>query len=160
MKLTLSVVLLLVAQWTGFAQTVPADKELLEQGAGAGMGSYADLNGYPGPKHVLEMRDTLRLTDEQEKDIEAIFDGMSETARAKGELVIAKEQELNARFKNGTVTEPEIRRLAGEIGKLRGDLRAVHLTAHVQTRQILTKQQIALYNTIRHKASHHAPGSH
>lgn len=160
MKLMFSIVLLSLTVQTVRSQPIPPDRELLERGAGAGMASYADLNGYPGPKHVLEMRDTLRLTDEQEKSIEAIFDEMSENARAKGESIIAKEMELDSKFRLGVATMPDVRRLTGEIGMLRGELRAVHMTAHIQARQILTKQQIALYNTIRHEASPHASGGH
>jgi Spy/CpxP family protein refolding chaperone len=160
MRLALSFVMSLLIVRIGSAQTVPADRDVLERGSGAGMGSYADLNGYPGPKHILEMRDTLQLTDNQEKDIEAIFDEMSGNARAKGEQVIAREEELHARFKNSAAMEPEIRRLAGEIGRLRGELRAVHLTAHIQARRVLTKEQIALYNTLRHGTAHHASGAH
>ena len=160
MRLALSFVMSLLIVRIGSGQNVPSDSDVLEGASGAGMASYADLNGYPGPKHILEMRDTLRLTDEQEKDIEAIFDEMSGNARAKGEQVIAKEEELHARFKNGTASEPEVRRRAGEIGTLRGELRAVHLTAHIQARRVLTKQQIALYNTLRHGATHHASGAH
>ena len=160
MKMIFSIILFSLTAQTARSQPIPPDRELLERGAGAGMASYADLNGYPGPKHILEMRDTLRLTDGQEKDIEAIFDEMSENARTKGESIIAKEMELDSKFRLGVATMPNIRRLTGEIGMLRGELRAVHMTAHIQAREILTKQQIALYNTIRHKASRHASGGH
>src|ERR1700757_2891750 len=34
-------------------------------GAGMGYAKAAELNGYPGPMHVLELGDRLELTDEQ-----------------------------------------------------------------------------------------------
>jgi len=160
MKMMFSIILLLLPVLTVRSQPIPSDRNLLELGAGAGMASYADLNGYPGPKHVLEMRDTLRLTDDQEKNLEAIFDEMSENARAKGELIIAKEIELDAKFRLGVATMSGVLRLSGEIGMLRGELRAVHMTAHIQAKEILTKQQIGLYNAIRHKSSQHTSGGH
>jgi len=48
-------ILLLFAGVRARAQTVPPDKEALESAAGSGMALYADVNGYPGPKHVLEL---------------------------------------------------------------------------------------------------------
>ncbi len=47
------------------AQTFPADRKGLENGEGMGIVKYAELNGYPGPKHVLELVNELRLTEEQ-----------------------------------------------------------------------------------------------
>ena len=37
----------------------------LEGGRGMGLALAAELNGYPGPLHVLELAETLDLTDEQ-----------------------------------------------------------------------------------------------
>ena len=142
------------------SQTIPADKESLEKSEGAGMASYADINGYPGPKHVLEMQETLKLTDDQIKDISAIIDEMSENARATGEMIIAKERELESSFRLGKAGESYTKQLATEIGSLRGALRSVHLNAHIQAKSVLTKEQIATYMAIRHKEHKQKKGSH
>ena len=152
--------LLLVLPALLYSQTIPLDKESLEKSEGAGMASYADINGYPGPKHVLEMQESLKLTDNQIKDISAIIDEMSENARATGELIVAKERELESSFRLGKANESHTKQLATEIGSLRGALRSVHLTAHIQAKSILTKEQIAIYMTLRHKGYNQKKGAH
>lgn len=142
-------------EWLHAQASVPADKESLENGEGAGMASYADVNGYPGPKHILEMQDQLNMSEEQRKDIESIFEAMSESALAKGDAIVRKEVELEKLFSEGKATEGEVKRLSREIGALRGELRAIHLAAHIQAKQILTEQQVSTYNSIRdHKRQH------
>jgi len=142
--------LLYLGGFTGFAQTIPSDKEDLEKGAGAGMAKYADLNGYPGPKHILELQDTLKLSDKQKREIEALFNEMKSNAVAKGMLIVEKERKLEALFRNEKATATEVHSLSAEIGKLRGELRAVHMSAHIKAKEILTKEQSALYSLTRH----------
>jgi Spy/CpxP family protein refolding chaperone len=135
-------------------QTVPPDRESLENSEGAGMGSYADLNGYPGPKHVLDMQDSLNLSEEQLKDVQSIFDAMKESTRSTGEAIIAREVELESLFRSGKATREVVKRVSKEIGALRGELRAAHLVAHIQAKQVLTKDQIATYDSLRDKERH------
>ena len=160
MKRYSSVLLLSILPTLLFSQTVPSDKESLEKSEGTGMALYADRNGYPGPKHILEMQDTLKLTDDQVKDISAIIDEMSENARAIGEQIIAKEQELESLFRLGKATESLTRQLTTDIGNLRGQLRAVHMIAHIQAKSILTKEQISTYMSLRHKGQVKQKASH
>jgi Spy/CpxP family protein refolding chaperone len=147
--------LLYFGGFTGFAQTIPSDKGDLEKGAGAGMAKYADLNGYPGPKHILEIQDTLKLSEQQKTRIQVIFYEMKANAVAKGKLIIEKEEKLEALFREGKASGLEVNSLAREIGKLRGDLRAVHMNAHIKAKNALTKEQAALYNSIRHGSEQH-----
>ena len=133
------------------SQAIPSDKELLESAQGGGMASYAELNGYPGPKHIVEMQNEIGLTEEQLKQIESIFDEMHEKARAKGELIVMKEERLNGLFKSGRASEEDVQQLAAEIGRLRGELRAIHLIAHLQATKVLTREQTAMYVAIRNK---------
>ncbi len=139
-----------ILQSVVLSQTIPPDKDDLMKGAGAGVAKYADNNGYPGPKHILDMRDTLRLSQQQERKIQALFDDMKRNAVAKGKQIIEREERLEAMFRRGSATTAEVNSLSSEIGKLRGELRAVHLTTHIAARKILTKEQTALYNSIRH----------
>ena len=46
--------------------------------AGRGMGRAlaAELNGYPGPKHVLELAEELDLSSEQEAAMRSVFHSM------------------------------------------------------------------------------------
>jgi len=39
-------------------------------GEGMGMAKAAELNGYPGPKHVLDLAQQLRLADAERRDVQ------------------------------------------------------------------------------------------
>jgi Spy/CpxP family protein refolding chaperone len=137
------------------AQSVPADSSALMKSEGAGMARYADVNGYPGPKHVLELQEELGLSEDQVKQIEAIFDEMAEKARIKGEEIITAENALNDLFETQAASEQSVRWLSTEIGRLRGELRAVHLLAHLQAKAVLTPGQTTRYGSLRHGMEHH-----
>jgi Spy/CpxP family protein refolding chaperone len=122
------------------------------------MAIYADMNGYPGPKHVLEMVDQLDLSDQQVNDIQAIFDEMSESARAKGKAIIAREQQLDDLFQSGKADQETVERLSRDIGTMRGELRAIHLVAHLSAAQVLSAEQTEKYNALRHGS--HDPDMH
>ena len=47
----------------------------LKAGRGMGMALPAELNGYPGPSHLLELADQLDLSTEQ-RQTSAMFEGM------------------------------------------------------------------------------------
>lgn len=70
------------------------DIAALRKGEGMGMAKAAELNGYPGPKHVLDLAQHLQLTDAQRRDVQAVFDRMSAAAKPLGSELIAEEQAL------------------------------------------------------------------
>ena len=51
-------------------------------GEGMGMALAAELNHYPGPKHVLELADSLAITAAQRTEVEAIRQRMLDRAVA------------------------------------------------------------------------------
>ena len=52
----------------------------LRAGRGMGLALAAELNGYPGPSHVLVFADQLRLSSEQRTKVQEMFAAMkSET---------------------------------------------------------------------------------
>ena len=48
----------------------------LRAGRGMGLALAAELNGYPGPSHLLELADGLKLTDTQRAGIRQLFEAM------------------------------------------------------------------------------------
>ena len=54
--------------------------------AGLALGKVAELNGFPGPKHVLELDDSLRLTENQRSETERIFTRMRKHAQGAGRV--------------------------------------------------------------------------
>lgn len=137
------------------AQTlIPPDKDALLKGLGMGLASYAEENNYPGPKHVLEFKEQLALSRDQIKKAETLENLVNISATAKGGEIVEAEEELNKMFEAGTINEKTLRAKLEQIGKLRADLRFIHLQAHLKMKQILTADQIKRYNELRgHEAT-------
>jgi len=140
---------LLVVQPANGQAIVPPDKDSLLKGLGMGLASIADQNNYPGPKHVIALKTELGLTRDQLKKTEALDKAVSSAAVAKGEEIVLAEDELNKLFEAGTISEKMLRAKVEQIGKLRADLRFIHLQAHLRMKQVLTPDQIKLYGEIR-----------
>ena len=127
----------------------------LTNGAGMGLARAAELNGYPGPRHVLELADSLALTAEQRGIARVIFDGMQGRARELGGRILEAEKALDAAFAGGEQTEEALAAAVAEIARLQGELRTVHLQAHLATRALLTEHQIHEYDRLRGYAADH-----
>lgn len=118
-------------------------------GRGMGLAKPAELNHYPGPAHVLEMKDQLGLSPDQVGRVETTFQKMSEAARPLGAELVERERALDQGFANGTMTADALGAETMAIGALQGRLRAVHLAAHLETRAVLTPTQVARYDELR-----------
>ena len=120
----------------------------LLSGEGLGFAKAAELNGIPGPRHVLDLAGELGLTAEQRAGVDRVFVAMREEAVELGRRIVERERALDLSFAEGA-TPGGIRDLTREIGLLRGRLRAVHLAAHLETAALLTGEQIAEYGRLR-----------
>lgn len=118
-------------------------------GQGMGLSKVAELNHYPGPRHVLDLADKLELSQQQKEQAQTIFDQMKKQAVAIGETYIAKERQLNALFETASPSSSQINSLLIEIGELKGRLRATHVTAHLKMKNILNPEQISTYDNLR-----------
>lgn len=127
----------------------PREQAGLAGGHGLGMALAAELNGYPGPRHVLDLADELTLTGPQRVAVQAAFDAMEAKARALGEEIIALERELDRAFADRTITRQMLDERVDAIGKRRARLRAVHLAAHLETADVLTGAQRERYARAR-----------
>lgn len=116
-----------------------------------GMAKPAELNRYPGPRHVLDAVETgeIELTDQQQAQIEALYEDMRLEAIALGEQIIDIEKAVDDAFQNGTITEELLQEKVVESAGLYGQLRFVHLKNHLSMVDILTPQQVAQYNELR-----------
>jgi hypothetical protein len=136
------------------------DIAALRNGEGMGMAKAAELNGYPGPAHVLALAGQLGLTDTQRRDVQAIFDRMSAAAKSLGGELIAQEQTLDQLFVKGVITPDRLAAATAAIAELQGRLRAVHLSPHRETRGLLNADQIARYEQLRGYGDPQAPTQH
>ena len=136
------------------------DLAALRKGEGMGMAKAAELNGYPGPRHVLDLADELQLTGAQRRDVQAIFDRMSAAAKPLGGELITQEQVLDQLFASRDITPDRLAAATTAIAALQGRLRAVHLSAHLETRAVLNPNQIAHYEQLRGYDDPQAPKQH
>src|SRR5919106_102480 len=125
--------------WTGRPRdqsTLAEEVQAYLSGEGMGFAKAAELNHYPGPRHVLDLADKLQLSSEQRGKTQAIFNRMKSEAVDLGKQVVEKEALLDSRFAGGTISEAELKQLLAEIADLQGKLRATHLRAHLAQRQV------------------------
>ena len=145
-----------------------SESEIADLLAGKGMGyaKVAELNGYPGPKHVLELADALHLSPEQREKTQTVFARMEASARELGSKLVDAERELDSEFREGTVTADSLAEALSRIGALQVELRGVHLQAHLEQVGILKQGQVARYMELRgygdgahgEHAQHHGGG--
>lgn len=130
--------------------------EDLRAGRGMGLAMAAELNHYPGPKHVLELAKELELGAETTARVQASFDRMSAAAKRLGAAILDAEARLDALFRDERVTPESLRAATAEIARLQGELRNAHLAAHVETRTLLSVHQRHTYDRQRGYAGAHA----
>ena len=121
----------------------------LRTGEGMGLARAAELNGYPGPRHVLELADGLALSDEQRATVQGLFAQMQAEAIAAGEALLAQHAALELAFRSHGITPATLAQHTGELGRLEGELRAVHLKYHLLTAPLLSPEQTAAYARLR-----------
>lgn len=121
----------------------------LRAGRGMSLALAAELNGYPGPLHVLELAQPLALTPAQRTRTEALMAEMKEGAQALGARIIEAEQRLDALFASGEATLPRVAAATAESAALQGKLRALHLRYHLAMQDLLSPEQVARYNALR-----------
>jgi Spy/CpxP family protein refolding chaperone len=134
--------------------------EDLAAGHGMGLARAAELNHYPGPRHVLDLGDRLGLTPDQRSTAEALFAAVQRDAGSLGQEIIADERALDAMFASGGAELGAVDAMVARIADRRGRLRFVHLAAHVKMRALLTPHQIALYDSLRGNDADAAQGMH
>lgn len=125
------------------------DIQQLTSGKGWGLAKAAELNGMPGPIHVLQMKDKISLSVQQEQQINALYKDMREHAIPLGKQLVALEKDLNDAFARRDIDAARLQQKLDRIAEVHKQLRYVHLAAHLQTPSILSAEQIHLYNNLR-----------
>ena len=137
----------------------------LRAGRGVTLALAAELNGYPGPLHVIELADALALTPEQRARMQTLYQAMKAEAVTLGERLIAEETELDRQFASRAVTPPTLMGATAQIGQTQAALRATHLRYHLLTAEVLTPDQMHRYAQLRGyddtgERQLHGPGMH
>jgi hypothetical protein len=153
-----------VDQQTTAVRGLSADEiAALRTGQGMGLARAAELNGYPGPRHVLDLADALALSAEQRATMAALFQAMEAEAIPAGERLLAAHAALELAFRERAVDTNGLAARTAEIGRLEGELRAIHLKYHLLATPVLTASQLAAYPRLRgytteQPSAPHAPG--
>lgn len=134
-----------------------AEVEGLLQGRGMGMAAVAEMNGYPGPAHVLELKEELQLTPDQRFATSRLLGLMQGQVRALGQRIVEAEQQLDAAMSEGRLSREQVRQHIQNIASLRSQLRYTHIDAHLQQQKILKPEQIARYYELRGRKVLHVP---
>lgn len=126
----------------------------LKKGSGTpfgGMAKPAELNGYPGPKHVLDAdeENLINLSEEQREKIEELYQEMKTKAIRIGKELLKVEKRLDEEFKNKTITKESLKNRTEKSAILYGKLRSTHLEYHLSVTSILNSSQIKRYNKVR-----------
>jgi hypothetical protein len=121
----------------------------LINGQGMGFAKVAELNHYPGPKHVLELADDLNLTSAQISETTIVFNRMKVEAIRLGKELVNGEEELDRLFENSTITAEMLDNRLIVLGGVRAQLRGTHLQAHLAQRLVLTPHQLHQYDKLR-----------
>ena len=128
--------------------------EALENGSGMGFAKTAELNHYPGPKHVLDLSEQLELTPSQESRTWALYDDMRKKAVLAGQELLRAEGALDLLFSDEGVSAASLAMSLNTIGQLRAKLRFVHLEAHLRQKDILDPNQVMKYDLLRGYQNH------
>ena len=121
----------------------------LRAGRGMGFALAAELNGYPGPAHLLELAGPLALSETQRAEVQAMFDAMKAETVPLGERLIADEAALDRLFADRQATAETVEAATAAIGATQGRLRAAHLRHHLATLDLLSPHQVRRYAELR-----------
>jgi hypothetical protein len=138
-----------------------SDQQIADLRAGRGMGMAlpAELNGYPGPVHLLELADSLGLSPAQRSAVQSLFEAMKAESIPIGERLIEQEGALDRLFAERRATGETVTAAVADIAETQGRLRATHLKYHLSTLALLQPQQIERYGELRGYGGH-APAPH
>lgn len=121
----------------------------LKSGRGMGLALAAELNGYPGPSHLLELAGQLGLSSDQQAATRALFEAMKAETIPIGERLIGQEEALDRLFANHTVTPEALQTATAQIGGTQARLREAHLKYHLSTVALLQPLQLERYAALR-----------
>jgi Spy/CpxP family protein refolding chaperone len=121
----------------------------LRAGRGMSLALAAELNGYPGPMHVLELADSLDLSSQQRAKMQELFAAMKAEAIPLGERLIGQEAELDKAFADKTITAATLAASTETIGATHAALRQAHLKYHLFAIEVLTPAQVQRYAELR-----------
>src|SRR5262249_48278964 len=93
--------------------------QVVGEGRGFGLAFAADQNGYPGPMHVLELKERLKLTTDQEAKAQALVQAMFAESKPKSARLLEAEAKLRRLFADKAADDAAVRAAVGGGGRAR-----------------------------------------
>ncbi len=121
----------------------------LLEGHGAGFAKAAELNGYPGPLHTLELKEPLRLTPQQAAATASLMAAHKASARELGAALVGAERQLDGLFAGRSADPAAVEQATRKVALLHARLRAEHLNTHIAQTALLSAEQIQRYSVLR-----------
>jgi hypothetical protein len=136
-----------------------SEQQIADLKAGRGMtfALAAELNGYPGPTHVLEHAQAMNLTDEQRALTRSLLSAMREEVIPLGNRLIEQEAVLDQLFATKAITATSLDAATQTIALTQASLRRTHLKYHLSMMDVLSPAQISRYLELRGYASQNDP---
>jgi Spy/CpxP family protein refolding chaperone len=128
-------------------------------GKGMELAKAAELNGYPGPMHTLELAQPLALTAAQKQATKELMDRHKADARRIGAELVDAERALDQAFASRRIDVASLKQHTARIAQLQAALRTSHLQTHLQQSALLTPQQIGRYAELRGYTGSATPSS-
>jgi hypothetical protein len=125
------------------------DVAALRQGQGMGFAKAAELNGYPGPMHTLELAEPLQLSPEQRSATRRLMDEHRARARNLGEAIVQAEAALDRLFAERQATPERVGEATQRVASLQALLRAEHLNTHLAQTALMSPAQTLRYAELR-----------
>lgn len=125
------------------------DQKALSNGEGWGLAKPAELNGVPGPAHLLELADKIGLSSSQVEQLNKLFKDMKVQAIALGNEYMAAEKAIDDYFRSGNLSDRALREVVDQAEQARANLRFLHLSYHHRTLDVVTPEQVQQYNELR-----------
>ena len=91
----------------------------------------------------------IELDPQQLTATKTLYEEMRRSAVALGEELLLAESRLDHAFEKGSISPQSLETVLLEIGRLRAQLRYVHLQAHLRQKQLLSSEQIQIYDAVR-----------
>src|SRR3569833_1732328 len=88
----------------------------LKAGRGMGLALAAELNGYPGPSHAIELSARLGLSPGQVSKLQELFAAMKAETKPNRTTQKTQEQTKKEDFANRTITPASLEATSQEIG--------------------------------------------
>ncbi len=125
------------------------DQAALAAGQGWGLAKPAELNGVPGPAHLLELAQKIGLSADQMEKLKQLYAQMREQAIALGHEYMQAERSLDDYFKASQFSDAQLRAKVDQASQALANLRYLHLSYHHRALSVVTPEQVQRYNELR-----------